>query len=165
MAAFVLSSATVLVGTAWTGTAPGAAAAATGTINSSVDISALVTSVELSLQTDEVEFTNFASAGWRQKAAGLQMGTVGLTLNDDYAASLSDAIFGLGGTLGIMSANSTATLYMDIKPTSAARSATNPSYVLRFLNLGGSIVGGSVGSLAIKTLSFPTTGVVTRLTS
>ena len=165
MAAFVLSSATVLVGTAWTGTAPGAAAAASGTINSSVDISALVTSVELSLQTDEVEFTNFASAGWRQKAAGLQMGTVGLTLNDDYAASLSDAIFGLGGTLGIQSANSTATLYMDIKPTSAARGATNPSYVLRFLNLGGSIVGGSVGSLALKTLSFPTTGVVTRLTS
>jgi hypothetical protein len=37
--------------------------------------------------------------------------------------------------------------------------------VLLFLNLGGSIVGGSVGSLALKTLTFPTTGVVSRLTS
>jgi hypothetical protein len=165
MAAFVLSSATIQVGTAWTGTAPGAAVTASGTITSAVDISALVTSVELSLQTDEVEFTNFASAGWRQKTPGLQMGTVALTLNDDYAASLSDAIFGLGGTVGIMSANSASAYYMDIRPTSSARSATNPSYVLRFLNLGGSIVGGSVGSLALKTLTFPTTGVVSRLTS
>jgi hypothetical protein len=165
VAVFVLTSATIQVGTAWTGTAPGAAVAASGTINTPVDVSALVTSVELSINTDEIEFTNFASAGWRQKTPGLQMGSVALNFNDDYASSLTDQLFGLGGTVGIMSANSTSTYYMDIRPTSASRSATNPSYVLRFLNLGGSIVGGSVGTLAVKGLTFPTTGVVTRLTS
>jgi hypothetical protein len=127
MAVFALTSATIQVGTAWTGTAPGGVAAASGTITSAVNISALVSQVELSLEAEELDFTNFASAGWRQKIGGLQMGTVALTLNQDFDASVTDAIFGLGGTLGFGSASS---LFMDIRPTSAVRSATNPSYVL-----------------------------------
>jgi hypothetical protein len=162
MAVFSLTAATIGVGTAWTGTAPGGIVAATGTVTSSVDISGMVTSVELSIDADELDYTNFASAGWRQKISGLQKGMVALTFNDDYAASQTDAIFGLGGTLGI---GSTSSLYMDIKPTSAARGTTNPSYVLRFLNLGGKVLGGSVGALAEKSLSFPTTGVISRLTA
>jgi len=162
MAVFAITSCTVLGGTAWTGTAPGGSAAASGTITTSVDYSALFTQVELSIEAEELDFTNFASAGWRQKLTGLQMGTVTLTLNDDYAASTTDAVFGLGGTLGIAS---TSPLYFDIKPTSAARSATNPSYVMRFLNTGGKVVGGTVGELATRSLTFPTTGIVARLTS
>jgi hypothetical protein len=162
MAVFAITSCTVLGGTAWTGTAPGGSAAASGTITTSVDYSALFTQVELSIEAEELDFTNFASAGWRQKLTGLQMGTVTLTLNDDYAAGTTDAVFGLGGTLGIAS---TSPLYFDIKPTSAARSATNPSYVMRFLNTGGKVVGGTVGELATRSLTFPTTGIVARLTS
>jgi hypothetical protein len=162
MAVFALTSATILTGTAWTGTAPGGSAAASGTITTSTDISAMVTQVELSLEAEELDYTNFASAGWRQKSGGLQMGTVNLTLNQDFAASQVDAIFGLGGTLGF---GSTSSLYMDIKPTSSARSATNPSYVLRFLNLGYTPISNGVGELATVSLSFPTTGVVTRLTA
>jgi hypothetical protein len=160
MAVFALTSATIQVGTTWTGTAPGGVAAASGTITSAVNISALVSQVELSLEAEELDFTNFASAGWRQKIGGLQMGTVALTLNQDFDASVTDAIFGLGGTLGFGSASS---LFMDIRPTSAVRSATNPSYVLRFLNLGYSPISNGVGELATVSLSFPTTGVVTRL--
>jgi hypothetical protein len=162
MAVFALTSATIQVGTAWTGTAPGGTAAASGTITSAVSISALVNQVELSLEAEELDYTNFASAGWRQKIGGLQMGTVALTLNQDFDASVTDAIFGLGGTLGF---GSTSALYMDIRPTSAARSATNPSYVLRFLNLGYTPISNGVGELATVSLSFPTTGVITRLTS
>jgi hypothetical protein len=162
MAVFALTSATLQVGTAWTGTAPGGTSAASGTISSAVDISSLVTQVELSLEAEEIDYTNFASAGWRQKIGGLQMGTVSLTLNQDFAASVTDAIFGLGGTLGF---SSTSSLYMDIRPTSSARSATNPSYVLRFLNLGYSPISSGVGELATVSLSFPTTGLIARLTS
>lgn len=161
MAVFALTNATILIGTAWTGTAPGGITAASGTITTATDISAMATQVELSLEAEELDYTNFASAGWRQKIGGLQMGTVSLTLNQDFAASQVDAIFGLGGTLGFGSSSS---LYMDIK-VGSARSATAPSYVLRFLNLSYSPVSNSVGELAVVSLSFPTTGVVTRLTS
>lgn len=162
MAVFALTGATIQVGTAWTGTAPGGTAAASGTITTPVNISALVTQVELSLEAEELDFTNFASAGWRQKLGGLQMGTVALTLNQDFDAAVTDAIFGLGGTLGF---GSTSSLFMDIRSTSASRSATNPSYVLRFLNLGYAPFSNGVGELATVSLSFPTTGVVARLTS
>lgn len=162
MAVFALTGATILVGTAWTGTAPGTSATPSGTITTTTDISAMVTQVSLSLEADELEWTNFASAGWRQKEVGLQMGSVSLTLNQDFAASQVDAIFGLGGTLGFASSSS---LYMDIKPTSSARGATNPSYVLRFLNLSYQPIGNSVGELAVMSLTFPTTGRVARLSS
>ena len=161
MAVFALTSATVLCGVAWTGTAPGGVVAAAGTVTSSTDVSQFLTSVELSIDAEELDYTNFASAGWRQKISGLQAGMVQTNLNGDYAASATDALFGLGGTFGL----GVATLYMDIKPTSAARSATNPSYVLRFLNLGGKMIGGAVGELAARSLSFPTTGFVSRLTA
>ena len=162
MAVFSITSCTILGGTTWTGTAPGGTTAPSGTITSSVDYSALFTSVELSIEAEELDYTNFASAGWRQKITGLQMASVSLVLNDDYAAAATDAVFGLGGSLGIGSSSS---LYLDIKPTSSARSATNPSYVLRFLNTGGKVTGGSVGELPTRSLSFPTTGIVARLTS
>jgi hypothetical protein len=54
---------------------------------------------------------------------------------------------------------------MDIKAVAGSRAATNPSYVLRFLNLGYTPISNSVGELAVVSLSFPTTGVVTRLAS
>ena len=162
MAVFALTGATVLVGTTWTGTAPGGSAAPSGTITTTTDISSLLTGINLSLEADELEWTNFASAGWRQKEVGLQMGSVQLDLNQDFAASVTDAIFGLGGTLGFASSS---TLYMDIKPTSASRSATNPSYVLRFLNLSYQPIANSVGELATMSLTFPTTGRIARLTS
>lgn len=163
MAVFALTAANILVGaTNWTGTAPGGVTTPSGTITTSTNISALVTQVELSLEADEIDYTNFASAGWRQKVSGLQMGTVSLTLNQDFDASVTDALFGLGGTVGF---GSTAPLFMEIRPQTAARSATNPAYVLRFLNTSYTPLSGSVGDLASISLTFPTTGVVGRLTS
>lgn len=162
MAVFSITSCTILGGTSWTGTAPGGIATPSGTIASSVDYSALFTQVELSIDAEELDYTNFASSGWRQKITGLQMGSVSLTLNDDYAAAATDAVFGLGGTLGIGSASA---LYLDIKASASARSSTNPSYVLRFLNTGGKVTGGSVGELPTRSLTFPTTGVIGRLTA
>jgi hypothetical protein len=161
MSAFALTGATILVGTGWTGTAPGGSATASGTISSTTDISAMVTQIELSLSAEELEITNFASAGWRQKISGLQEGTVALTFNDSYAASNADALFGLGGTFGL----GVAPIYFDIKATSSSRGSTNPSYVMRVLNLGGSIMSGAVGSVAVKSFTFPTTGLVQRLAS
>lgn len=161
MSVFALTSCTVLAGTGWTGTAPGAAVAASGTITSSTDISAFITSVEISLNWDEIEYTNFASGGWREVTSGLAAGNVAVTFNDSYAASNVDALFGLGGTFG----PTVQPIYFDIKPTSAARGSTNPSYVALVRNFGGTMLGGTVGSLATKQMTFRLSGRPSRLTS
>lgn len=159
MPQFYLQSVTILGGGTWTGTAPGGAVAATGTVTNvlgSIEFS----SVEVSIESDVIDFTHFASAGWKQIGNGLQSGSVTVTINDGYSASEADAIFGLGGTLGI----GVTPIYFDIKPTSAARSTTNPSLVMRVLNQGNTL-GGAVGAKGERSLTFPTTGVVSRLTS
>jgi len=164
MAVFALNSATILVGTAWTGTAPGTAATPSGTVTAAIDVSAFTTSVEVSFESDELDFTNFASGGWRQKITGLATGNISLTFNQDFAATTVDDRFGLGGTVGFVPGQ-VAPYYIDVKPTSAVRSATNPSIVAAWLNTGGSPVQGSVGDLAVVTYTFPFTGRIARLTT
>lgn len=164
MAVFALTSCYVEVGTAWTGTGPGGTSAPSGTINSGTDISEMVTSVELSFESDELDTTAFAAGGWRQKVTGIATGTIALTINQDFAASKGDALFGLGGTVGFNPGQSTP-YYVDIRPTSAARSATNPSYVAAWVSTSYQPVTGSVGELAVITLSMPMTGRPARLES
>ena len=130
MAVFSLTSCYVAVGTGWTGDAPGGIIAPTGVISAGtlVDISPMVTSIEMSYESDELDHTSFSSGGFRQKITGLATGSVTLTINQDFAASQGDALFGLGGTVGWNPGQSTP-YYLDVRPTSAARSATNPSHV------------------------------------
>ena len=164
MAVFALTSCYVGVGTAWTGTPPGGTSAPSGTIDTAVDISEMVTSVEMSFDADELDHTSFASGGWRQKITGLATGMINLTINQDFAASEGDALFGLGGTVGFNPGQSTP-YYIDIRPTSAARGATNPSYVAAWVSTTYQPVNGGVGELAVITLALPMTGRPARLTS
>lgn len=165
MAVFALTSATIQMGTAWTGTAPGDPGTQTvsGTITSATNISAMISEVDISLDADEIDYTNFASGGWRQKTIGLKAGTIQFTFNQDFAASQVDALFGIGGSL--MPFGGTGTYYFDIKPTSAARGTTNPSYVGQLIPLAYSPLSGAVGALATVQLQIPTTGQVARLTA
>ena len=164
MAVFSLTSCYVGVGTTWTGTAPGGTAAPSGTIDTPVDISDMVTSVDISFTSDELDHTAFASGGWRQKITGLATGQIALTINQDFAASEGDALFGLGGTVGFAPGQS-APYYIDIRPTSAARGATNPSTVAAWVSTSYQPVNGSVGDLAVITLTLPMTGRPARLAS
>lgn len=160
MPQFYLQSATLIGGTAWTGTAPGGTAAASGTVTTNLLGSIEFSAIEFNFETDEIDFTHFASAGWKVMGNGLQSGTLSFTANDGYSAAELDAVFGLGGSLG----PGTSPIYLDLKPTSASRSTTNPSYVMRVLNTGGPM-GGSVGSKAERAYTLRATGLIARLTS
>lgn len=164
MALFAITSTMPLLGSAWTGVAPGGTSAPSGTITSTTDISAMTQAVTLSLTSDELDTTNFASAGWRGKISGLAAGTIQFTFLQDFAASQIDALFGFGGTFGF-GPNQTTPYYLDLKATSSARSATNPSYVCAWINTGYTMLSGSVGDLATISVQFPTTGRIGRLTS
>ena len=167
MAAFVLTAETILLGTAWTGTAPGLPGTQTvaGTITSTSDISTYVKSVSgPGWDIATVDTTNMGSGGYTAMIAGLTSGKpMSFDANSDLAASqLHSIIF---TTLGGPSRPGSSPVYIDIKATSAARSATNPSFVAAVLLTDVASFTGSVGDRAQSAFTLTVTGAFGFLTS
>lgn len=112
-------------------------------------------SVTLNYEIDSVETTAFGSTG-HTFTGGLQNLSVEVALMQDLAAANVEAtIYPLVGT----------TTTLAIKNTSAATSATNPLYTITGAYLASHTpVAGSVGELAMTTLSF-TGGTIVKTTS
>ena len=158
MASFVSLTATTLYGTAFTGTAPGTAnPTVSGTISSSTDFSAAIKSVSISLDADEVDFTNFGAGGFKEMKTGLLTASVSISFYADYAALAVNTVLVpalLARTLG----------YWDFKPTSSARSATNPSLVFA-LYPKKVPAAMAVGAAEECTVDFTIAGKYARLTA
>lgn len=124
------------------------------TVNS-VALSDHANSVTLNYEIDSVETTAFGSTG-HKFAGGLQNNSLDIEFMQDFAATNVEAtIYPLVGT----------TTTVVIKPTSAAVSATNPSYTLTGTFLAAHTpVAAAVGELAMTSLSFAG-GVLTKATS
>ena len=121
------------------------------TINGT-DFSQSIAQVNLEISSDDVETTAFGSTV-RTRIGGLKDGTLQLDLMQDFAASSVDQT--LSGLI-----NSFATVV--ITPTSGTVSATNPSYTAVCLVNQYTPFASSVGDLATVSVSFPTSGTVTR---
>lgn len=125
------------------------------TING-VDLSDHIDSVELNAEVVDVKTTNFGSSGNETRTAGLKSGSVTINVQQDYAASKTDAtLWAAFGT----------TTTITVKATSAATSATNPQYSGSFLVNQYKPVAGKVGDLATLSVTFPLSGALTRATS
>jgi hypothetical protein len=114
------------------------------TVNSVV-LSSLGNSVSVNYEVDSVEVTAFGDGGHRF-TGGLQNNSIEMTLNQDFAAGLTEAtIYPLVGT---------ATTVI-IRPNGATTGATNPSYTISNTYLAAHTpVAGAVGELAQTTLTF-----------
>ena len=118
-----------------------------------VDMSAFITAVELPIDADEVETTNFGSGGWRTYLAGLKKAEVKVTFNDDFAATtVDDRLWSWFGTVQTF----------NVKATSAANSSTNPEYQMSVVVSKFNPVAGKVGQLANQDLTWKVTGIITR---
>lgn len=123
----------------------------TVTINS-VDYTADLKSATLAIDAAQLDTTDFASGGWVEMIGGLKSGTLALEFQDDVADdALDEELFALLGTV----------VPFSVRATSAAEGTSNPQYEGNVL-ITGHTLGGSVGDLAMKSLSFPTSGPVTR---
>jgi predicted secreted protein len=121
------------------------------TLNS-VDYSDHLKSATLTLDAAQLDTTDFASGGWTEVIGGLKSGTLALEFMDDVADNdVDEELFALLGTV----------VAFAIKATSAAIGAGNPEYQGSVLVTGHSL-GGAVGELAMKSLTFPTSGAITR---
>jgi hypothetical protein len=159
MATLVLTDCTLLSGTAWSTTAPGPGnPTVAGTITSSTNFSDHIRQVQLNMSVAMQDFTTFGDGAFVSQKPGLKGADITVEFNQDFAAAAVDVVFGpafIAGTLG----------YWDFKPTSAARSATNPSYVVAAYISSYPVIGQSVGDRASVQVGLSVTGTYARLTS
>ncbi len=129
----------------------------TVTINS-VDLQDQCTSAVINYVLEQLETTSFGDTARKfggSTVTSLQNNTVEIELYQSYVASETEAtIFGLVGI------NTTIV----IKPTSAAVSATNPSYTISAYLQSHTPINANLGSLSTLTLSFAG-GSLTKATS
>jgi hypothetical protein len=117
-----------------------------------VNLSTSLNSVELALESDDLEVTAFGS-DFRSRIGGLKTGSLTLQFMQDFAAASVDAtLFPLYNTL--------ATVV--IVPTSGTVTSTNPSYTATCLVNSYSPFASSVGDIATFSVTWPTSGTVTR---
>jgi hypothetical protein len=124
-------------------------------INGSTALASYLTQVELKASANDITTTSFGST-WVTRVAGLKEGSLTLQFNQDYAASAVDAT--LWPLLG-----SNATVV--IKPTSTAVSSSNPAYTAIALVTDLTPVSGQIGDLATFSVTWPTSGTVSRATA
>ena len=119
------------------------------------DRSADVKSAVLTVDAASLDTTDFASAGWTEVIGGLKSGSLQINFQDDATNSaIDDILWGLLGTV----------VTFEVRPTSSAVGVNNPKYTGSVLITSTSI-GGAVGELAMKLLTFPTSGAVARAES
>jgi len=124
------------------------------------DMSAYVRSASLELNADNVEFTNMGSSGAREYKIGLKAGTLNVEFNQDFAdtATLPDQKL-----WGIFNTGSNVTF--EVRPTSASVGTGNPKYTGSVVPVNYSPLTGSVGDASTVSISWPTSGAVSRATS
>lgn len=133
MASFVSTTTTVIVG--------------------GVDLTDHIESCEVSDDFEEQDFTNFGSAGNKERKAGLGDGSVTILWQQDYAASKVEAT---------LYANRGALVTVVAKATSAATSATNPTFSASYLMSQWKPIAGKVGDKAGFTTTWKRSGALTR---
>lgn len=122
------------------------------------NLSNVLQSVSLDLSADEIETTAFGS-GWRTRIQGLKSGSVTLNFFQDFGASSVDS------TISGLFNNATPYGTVVVTPTSSAVSATNPAWTAICLVSQYQPFSASVGDIATLSVTWPTSGTVTRATA
>ena len=122
------------------------------------DISASVARCELVISSSEIDTTDFASGGWTEVVGGLKSGSVSLDLHADFGVSglstlIGEAQVGTLGTVTIIAGNGTAA------------SSTTPEYTAVCLVSSVTPVAGAVGDLSTFSVTWPTSGEITKATA
>lgn len=119
-----------------------------------VDLSDRVKSATLTLDSNQLDPTAMGD-DWQVALGGVKSGSLSVEFLDDYAAGETDAtLFPIFGTV----------VTFKVRPDAGTVGATNPQYAGSVL-ISQITSGGSHGELAMKSLTFPTSGEVTRVTA
>lgn len=124
------------------------------TVNS-VDLSDHVTSITINRNFDELEVTAMGDTG-HKFVKGLEASSVTIDfLNDTATSEVLQTLQAAWGT----------SVPVVIKQTTAAVSATNPSYTMTCLVNGTTDVNGAVGDLGMQSVTWNVNGAIVVATS
>ena len=119
------------------------------TVNS-VDLSSLVSSATINRSFDELEVTAMGDSG-HKFVKGLEASSITLDFfNDDATAKTLQTLNSTWGT----------SVTVVIKQTSAAVSATNPSYTMSCLINNTTPINGAVGDLSTQSVTWNVNGTI-----
>ena len=120
------------------------------------DLSGYARKIELTAEVEEKDVTNYASAGWKELLGGIKSGELGLEFLQDVAATELDSImWPLLGTV----------VPFAVKLDNSTTTTSNPAYSGSVLIKGWNPIEGSLGDEASVSVSYPTSGAVTRTTA
>lgn len=122
-----------------------------------VNLSSSIARAELVMNVADVDTTSFGSAGYTELLGGLKSGTMSIDFHQDYAAASVEAtIYPLIGTLA------TAVI---IGGNGTAAGSVTPAYTATVLINNWSPVAGAVGDLSTVSVTWPTSGIITKATA
>lgn len=126
------------------------------TING-VNLSDSIARAELSINVADVDTTDFGSGGFTELIGGLRSGSISIDFHQDFAAAAVEAtIYPLLGSIA------TAVI---IGGNGTVASGTTPAYTATCLVNNWNPVGGAVGDLATVSVTWPTSGAITKATA
>jgi hypothetical protein len=114
-------------------------------------LSAWANKVSLTDTADQVETTGFSTAGYRSYIAGLKKAEAAVTFFQDFQNS------GIDQTLQPFYASG-GTFVLEVRPTSAAASSTNPKYTMTSRLYEWSPLNGGVGDASSVDVTFENAG-------
>lgn len=138
------------------GVAPGGTTAPSGAValTAPTDLSQWVTQAATPYDVAEVDSTNFGTGGFETVVAGLKSGTISFSINQDFAAAAPNALLGINGSVAAPG----GLFFVEVRPTSSARSATNPGFIAKVLHKGWKTFNAQVGAISTIDLSLRITG-------
>jgi len=114
-------------------------------------LSNFASSLEIEDSADEIDFTGFSTNGYKEIGQGLKDATVTVTFFQDFAAasvhSILQPLYASGGTFSV-----------EVRPTSAAVTATNPKATMTARMYSYSGIAGGVGDALTMDIAFRNAG-------
>ncbi|MCY0956227.1 hypothetical protein [Streptomyces sp. H27-H5] len=120
------------------------------------DVSSSTRKAELGMEVEDKDVTTYGSLGWKEVKGGLKSGELGVEFLQDVAASAIDSImWPLFGSV----------VSFEVRADQAAVGTSNPKYSGSCLIKEWKPIEGGVGDEASVSVTFPTSGAVTRATA
>jgi hypothetical protein len=117
-------------------------------------LGSFVSHVDIDDSADEIDFTGFSTAGYREIGQGLKDATINMTVFSSFGSAVGDQIHSIlqplyssGGTFGV-----------EVRPTSGAVSATNPKATMTARLYAYSGIAGDVGDASTMDIAMRNAG-------
>lgn len=120
------------------------------------DLSTYCSKAEVTISAEIKDVTSYGSGGWKEELGGLKQAKISLEFFNDFTTGNLDSImFPLLGTV----------VTFEFAGTQAARGVSNPSYIGSMLVSDWNPISGKVGDVDTSSVSYQSSGVVTRVTA